>query len=186
VVGLKAKSPGDLRSLRVKICLACASWRASSRSRFYPAADHFRRTRRRSGLPEFSRSRCLPLEGRGVYNLAVNQKAIAGPAPDEAGQARQLCNPQLTKSARQCGEGEKPGGTEADSAIRRDRAGLRETAGSIILAISGETGKSSVKRTGDGFERERFGSPGGTSLRNGFGESDFEATLAGTNRVALL
>ena len=31
---------------------------------------------------------------------------------------------------------------------------------------------------------QKFGSPRGTSLRNGFGESGFEATLAGTRRVA--
>src|SRR5664280_2291280 len=33
---------------------------------------------------------------------------------------------------------------------------------------------------------EKLGSPRRTPLRNGFGESGFEATLAGTNRVALL
>lgn len=31
-----------------------------------------------------------------------------------------------------------------------------------------------------------FGSPRGTAFRNGFGETSFAATLAGTNRVALL
>jgi hypothetical protein len=31
-----------------------------------------------------------------------------------------------------------------------------------------------------------FGSPRGTSLRNGFGETSFEATPAGTNRVCVV
>src|ERR1035438_7494211 len=97
---------------------------------------------------------------------------------------------QLTKSARLGGDSETrtlKGPGEATWASRRAALAKLERAAFRSMGHFQQVHATAPStRSAESSSSDSFGSPRGTALRNGFGESGFEATLAGTNRVALL